>query len=427
MADRILIRSYAFLHDQRHGLLRRPMKPFSAWFFLTLLGGLLLFGCIRRAPLPVWVSTVLSMSEPIGTEEIFSLPEEERIPFDQLLADIETAKVIFVGESHDQIEHHEIELKILQGLLEKGKKVVVGMEMFQRSQQPVLDRWGQGLLTEGEFLKEIHWKTTWGIDYDLYKGILDEVRKKNLKLIGLNVERELVRKVAEKGIEGLLPEDKRKLPEMDLADKEHRAYVKSAYRGHRGGSAKDFKHFYEAQTLWDEGMAETLSDFLRSPEAEGKTLLVFAGRGHIVFGLGIPKRLYRREPVPYVTIVLKEWSKEADKEFTFAGASSSPADFVWITRPNPPEKRRPRIGIVLKTKEGVPGLSIEQVMPGSPAEKVGLLPGDQLIAVEGIEIKEVKEIHHALTEKGWGNDIIVTVLRDEIKKEIKVTLPPFKD
>jgi len=36
-------------------------------------------------------------------------------------------------------------------------------------------------------------------------------------------------------------------------------------------------------------------------------------------------------------------------------------------------------------------LWFERVIPGSPAEKAGLLPGDQLIAAEGIEIKEGKK------------------------------------
>jgi regulator of sigma E protease len=67
------------------------------------------------------------------------------------------------------------------------------------------------------------------------------------------------------------------------------------------------------------------------------------------------------------------------------------------------------------------------VTPGSPAEKVGLLPGDQLIAVEGIEIKEVKEIHHTLSEKGWGNDITFTIIRERMKKEVTVVLPLLKE
>jgi S1-C subfamily serine protease len=94
----------------------------------------------------------------------------------------------------------------------------------------------------------------------------------------------------------------------------------------------------------------------------------------------------------------------------------APAHFLWITT-NP--EKEPRIRVMLKTKEDVKGLVIDQVLPGSPAEKAGLLPGDQLIAVEGIEIREVKEIHHALSEKGWGKDITFTITRDGKQKEMR--------
>ena len=201
----------------------------------------------------------------------------------------------------------------------------------------------------------------------------------------------------------------------------------SIYIGHEKGSAKDFEKFYEAQCLWDEGMAESLSEFLKSPQAERKTVLVFAGSGHIVFGFGIPNRLYRRTSIPYQTVVLKTWSEKVNGDLAFTGAPSALANFLWVTKPNPPEEKKPRIGVMLKTKEDLKGLVIEKVLPGSPAEKAGLLPGDQLIAVEGIEIREVKEIHHALSEKGWGNDITFTISREGKQKEITVRLPPLED
>jgi uncharacterized iron-regulated protein len=332
-----------------------------------------------------------------------------------------------LGEVHDQIEHHQIQVRVLQGLIEKGKNIVVAMEIFQKSQQPILDRWSQGLLTEEGLLKEVQWETTWGTDYQLYKGILDEVRNCHLKLLGLNVQRDLVRKVAQSGIEGLSLEDRKKVPDMDLTDRLHRAYVESIYKSHQGGSAKDFEYFYQAQCLWDEFMAETLSEFLKSPEGDGKTLLVFAGNGHVVFDFGIPKRLYRRTPVPYETIVLKEWKRELDEEVTFTETPRALANFLWITKPAPPEKKRPRIGLLLKEREGFQGLWIERVIPESPAEKAGLLPGDQLIAVDGIEIQEVKKMHHALAKKGWGKDIILTILREGEKKQITVPLSSLKD
>jgi hypothetical protein len=51
-------------------------------------------------------------------------------------------------------------------------------------------------------------------------------------------------------------------------------------------------------------------------------------------------------------------------------------------------------------RDSVKKLWFERVIPGSLAEKVRLPHMDQLIAVEGMEIKEVKEIHYALAEKG---------------------------
>jgi S1-C subfamily serine protease len=83
--------------------------------------------------------------------------------------------------------------------------------------------------------------------------------------------------------------------------------------------------------------------------------------------------------------------------------------------------------VVLQQKEDQKGLWIGKVIPESPAEKAGLLSGDQFIAVEGKEITKIKDIHDALAQKGWGNDITFTIIREGVKKEITVTLPPLKD
>jgi len=392
-----------------------------------LLCGALSPGCVGKAPLPSWVSRISMVKAPVGPEEIFRLPEGDPIPFAQLLNNLDTAKVIFVGESHDQIEHHQIQVRMIHDLVAKGKDVVIGMEMFEKSQQAALDRWSQGLLTEEEFLEESQWEKTWGMDSELYNGILDAAREYRLKILGLNVPRAWVKTVAESGLQGLSPEDRKLLPEMDLSNRQHRAYIAMIFKGHGEGSAKAFEKFYEAQCLWDEGMAQSLSDFLRSPQAEGKTVLVFAGSGHIVFGFGIPNRLHRRIPVPNQTVVLKTWRKDMNGDLSFSGASSPLANFLWVTKPNPPEKKKPRIGVVLKTKEEAKGYLIEKVVPGSPAEKAGLLPGDHFIAVEGKEITKLKDIHRALEQKGWGNNILFIIIREGQQKEITVGLPPLED
>ena len=403
------------------------MKKELSWTFLIMIFVALFSGCAKRGPLSSWVLKISMIKAPVGPEEIFRLPDGDPITFAQLLYDLDTTRVIFIGESHDQIEHHQIQVRMIEDLGAKGKDVVIGMEMFEKSQQATLDRWSQGFLAEEEFLKEVHWDTTWGMDYELYKGILDAAKTHHLKILGLNVPRDLVRTVAENGMQGLSPEDRKLLPEMDLANRQHRAYITTIFKGHQKASAKDFENFYESQCLWDEGMAQSLSEFLTSPQSEGKTVLVFAGSGHIVFGFGIPNRLYRRAPIPYRTVVLKTWTEKVNGDLTFTGASSPLANFLWITMPNPPEKKRPRIGVILKTKEDLKGLWIDRVLPGSPAEKAGLLPEDQFLAVEGKETAEIKDIHRALEQKGWGNNITFTIFREGKQKEITVKLPPLED
>ena len=115
------------------------MKHLFLWtLFILLFGGLLSSSCAKRIQ-PSWVSKIATVREPIGAEEIFRLPDGDQISLPQLLSDLEPSSVIFAGETHDQIEHHRNQLKILRGLMEKNTDVLVGMEMFERSQQPLLD------------------------------------------------------------------------------------------------------------------------------------------------------------------------------------------------------------------------------------------------------------------------------------------------
>ena len=82
--------------------------------------------------------------------------------------------------------------------------------------------------------------------------------------------------------------------------------------------------------------------------------------------------------------------------------------------------------MILKAKEDLKGLWIEQVIPKSPAEKAGLLPEDQFISIEGKKITRLKDIHDAVSQKGGGKNVTVTIIRQGLKREITVTLPSLE-
>jgi len=64
---------------------------------LILVCGILFSGCVKKAPLPSWVSKISMIKTPVGPEEILTFPEGEQTTFKELFSDLNTIRVIFVG------------------------------------------------------------------------------------------------------------------------------------------------------------------------------------------------------------------------------------------------------------------------------------------------------------------------------------------
>ncbi|HZN55297.1 MAG TPA: PDZ domain-containing protein [Candidatus Polarisedimenticolaceae bacterium] len=78
---------------------------------------------------------------------------------------------------------------------------------------------------------------------------------------------------------------------------------------------------------------------------------------------------------------------------------------------------------------GVPGAGykIQRVVPGSPAEKAGLLVGDILYALNGVPLAKENEAALAKARKEWkpGQSVTYTIRREGIDREITLTLAPM--
>ena len=62
------------------------------------------------------------------------------------------SQVIYLGETHDSEQDHQIQLEILQALQVRNPKLILAMEMFQRPYQSVLDRYLKRELSESELV-----------------------------------------------------------------------------------------------------------------------------------------------------------------------------------------------------------------------------------------------------------------------------------
>ena len=101
----------------------------------------------------------VAIEKPDFTHEpgtILSAVTGEPVSFEDMMDDVASAQVIYVGERHTNPRHHKIQLEIIRALHERGHPVAVGMEMFDYTYNPVLDKWVRGELAETELLEQTH-------------------------------------------------------------------------------------------------------------------------------------------------------------------------------------------------------------------------------------------------------------------------------
>ena len=119
--------------------------PLTA-ILLVLITGFLTPAQAEEYAVPNQGSPYKSLGE-LKENEILHLPTGVTVTVEQMIDTISGSRVIYVGETHDNIEAHRVQLEIIRRLHEKFPgQISVGMEMFRRSAQEDLDRWHKGNL-----------------------------------------------------------------------------------------------------------------------------------------------------------------------------------------------------------------------------------------------------------------------------------------
>ena len=319
-------------------------------------------------------------------------------PLPEIMAHVADKKIIYVGETHDQFSNHVMELEIIKDLHRRGRKIAVGMEMFQKSFQKVLDDYIEGRIDERDFLKGTEYFKRWGFDYNLYRPILLYARSEKVPLVALNIQEEIVDKVFRSGLDSLSEEERKSMPsQMDFSDEAYRERLKRIFLEHRdleNFKRSNFDFFYQAQILWDEAMAESVDRFLRTHPID--QMVVLAGSGHLAYGSGIPKRVARRNRYDYAIIL-----NDAELQKDIADYVLFPGAIPGITAP--------RLMVFLKEERGK--VEIAGFPPGSVSEKAGLRVGDIILVIGRTSIHSVDDVKMDLLSRKKGEKVTGKVLR----------------
>ncbi len=320
---------------------------------------------------------------------------------DALVSRLASARVVFLGEYHTHALQHRRQLEIIQNLYAMDGNLAVGLEVFAREQQGLLDDWTTGRIAEEEFRGRVEGDILNSSVFEVYYPLLLWARENRVRLLGLNAPREVTALVARKGLAGLDPDQRARVAgDIVIGPEAYRRRVTEAFHGHAMGGNMD--NFFAAQVVWDETMAETLAGYLNSAEGLSGRIVVICGNEHIMYGFGVPGRLARRLDVSQQSVIMLLGLE--DEQLT-----DSAADYVWVTAPEPP-RRRMRLGVTLES--GPQGeLLVTGITPGSEAERIGLRPGDRLVGMDGVDLTSFMDLHRAAVDGGAEREHALVVER----------------
>jgi uncharacterized iron-regulated protein len=356
--------------------------------------------------------------------KILSRRTGKTVSEETLVRDLLRADFIYVGETHDSLPMHDVQLRVLRALHRAdGRETAVGLEMYPASVQPVLDRWSAGELEEEEFLRASRWYVHWNFHWGFYRGIFDFVRQNGIPVSGLNVARDVISRIRMKGWQGLSEEEKALVPEPDLLNEDHRTLMRAVFSGEemppqmRGESFEAvFEGLYRSQSAWDEVMALNAD---RASNAGKRRVVVLAGSGHLIYNLGINRRAFERNGRPFRTVVCVT----VPVGLPSVKVSRSLADYVWGLA----EEERPAfpsVGLRLKSFDGLANLVVEAKPTDGVARGQDFEKGDVVLSVDGKEFSDLNDVRMHLARYSWGGQAVFRLLRAGQEKTVALKFEP---
>ena len=234
---------------------------------------------------------------------IFSRKTGGLISFGEMIEDLLDADLVCIGENHDSDLHHRLQLQMIKALHARDERLGVGLEMFQKPYQKIINRYFRKELSEEAFLKESEYELRWGYDWSLYRPIVEFCRKNDLPLAALNAPKELIGRISQVGMAALNDVERKELGPIDIQFKEHRAHwydLLAKMHNNPKATAEQKERSYQVMATWDDFMARTAVDFQNHRQL--RRLIILAGSGHIERGFGIPLRAARYSSGKVLTV-----------------------------------------------------------------------------------------------------------------------------
>lgn len=254
--------------------------------------------------LPSCTAKVEKMNDPL-LGKIFNSQNLQEVSFDAIIQQMLDSEVIYLGEKHDNPEHHRIQLKIIAELIKQGKRPALGIELFSVDQTGYLMQYVQSGTGSGHQststgssqaeIKLLRRNLGWQYHADQmwhdYFSLIDVAKKNNLMIFGADLPKGIIRRITRSNISQLTSVERSFLQTSNFQDDEYRqlmfAKLKAAHCGFMQEKRQQlmYQTWLARNDAMSQAILKTLEDQLTEP------VLMIMGGGHSEYNMGVYERV----------------------------------------------------------------------------------------------------------------------------------------
>jgi uncharacterized iron-regulated protein len=297
-------------------------------------GGSRLLVTAPPEPGPPWVSAV-QREHPLSGR-IWRTSDGRFIDAAQVVADLQAASYMLLGEKHDNADHHRVQAWLVESLVARGRRPTLAFEMLTTDQKGALASYLADEDADAAGLGEaVGWGETNWPDWALYQPIAQSALDSGAPILAAGLPRQTARAIAKEGVSalgaervGVLGLDHPMPPEPVAM---LRTEIIESHCDQLPESMID--PMVTVMTTQDALMAHILVEGEKMAGRDGAVLI--AGSGHARVDRGVPWHLGHLAPGRSVTSVglieVEAGKTEPAAYATKFGGDGLPFDFVWFT------------------------------------------------------------------------------------------------
>lgn len=272
----------------------------------------------------------------------------------EFLTTIEDADVIYLGEQHQNNQHHEFQLIVLQHLIAQGKTPSIALEAVPFTLTSALLSYanlgaslGHSASPEHQDIADaiLKQKLQWQEEdsdgqWRHYGKIIQLARQHQLTIVGMDLPKSLRHRITNLGTDKLTMVEKSLLAPSDFSDDLYQQMMfqqfKQAHCGY--GHEEYLSRLYDNWIARNDRMASTIMQL--SQQNNDRPIVVIVGHGHTQFGMGIYERVNALSPtLSQVNLTFRAIKNSNDQasnhigEFQFAEHNFGFGyDYYWFSK-----------------------------------------------------------------------------------------------